>query len=76
MFLRNTFSKRIFELRTERKLKQEELGNIAGIKGKSISMMEKGKRAASIEVMCALADYFDVSLDYLAGRSDNREINK
>ena len=70
MFDRNIFSKHIFELRTQKNLKQEELGAIIGLKSGSVSMIEKGKRAASIEVVCALADYFGVTVDYLVGHTD------
>ncbi|MEK5166554.1 helix-turn-helix transcriptional regulator [Paenibacillus sp. FSL R5-0527] len=36
-----------------------------------VSHWERGTRTPSLEVACALADYFDVSLDYLVGRSDD-----
>ena len=34
---------------------------------------EQGERQPTLPVLIALADYFDVSLDYLVGRSDVRE---
>jgi len=70
MFLNDIFSKRVFELRKQRNLKQEDLGAAVGIKKQTVSMIEKGKRAASIEVVCALADYFGVTVDYLVGHTD------
>ncbi|MCL2077040.1 MAG: helix-turn-helix transcriptional regulator [Oscillospiraceae bacterium] len=70
MFSQENFSKRIFELRKQHNLSQEAFGKAAGIKKNAVGMIEKGKRAASIEVIVALADYFDVSVDYLIGRSD------
>jgi len=39
-------------------------------------MIESGQRACSIEILCALADYFDVSTDYLVGRTNKPDINK
>lgn len=69
MFNRNIFSSRLLELRKAHRLSQTQLGEIAGLTQTAIVKIEKGERAASIEVLCALADYFDVSLDYLVGRT-------
>ena len=41
-----------------------------------ISMLESSQRSPSFEVLTALADFFDVSLDYLCGRSDNPHSHK
>ena len=37
---------------------------------------EKGERDPAAPLLIALADYFDVSLDYLVGRSDNPAVNR
>ena len=71
MFSKKLFSERISSLRKLSKLSQKQLGDAIGISQDTISRMEKAQRAASIEVLYALADFFDVSLDYLVGRSDN-----
>ncbi|MCL2696632.1 MAG: helix-turn-helix domain-containing protein [Oscillospiraceae bacterium] len=76
MFNQIIFSQRLKELRIERNLKQETIGDVAGIKISAISMMEKGHRAPSIEVICAIADYFNVSVDYLVGRTDDPKLHK
>lgn len=76
MFDKIIFAERLHTLRNESKLNQTQLGDIVGISQFAISKIEKGQRAASIEVLCSLADYFNVSLDYLVGRSDNPEVNK
>lgn len=65
------FSERLLELRKSKNLSQKALGAEFGLSDAAITMMEKGKRSPSFEVLCALADYFDVSLDYLVGRSDD-----
>lgn len=70
MFSKKIFAERIHELRMKRKLNQTQLGEIAGISQFAVSKIEKAERAASIEVLYIFADYFDVSLDYLVGRSD------
>ena len=70
MFDKKIFSERLFHLRTSRNLTQTQLGNAINVSYFTIGKIEKAERAASIEVIYALADYFDVSLDYLVGRSD------
>jgi len=76
MFSKNIFSERLFELRKERAINQATLAGALGVSSHQVSKMEKAQRAASIEVMCALADYFNVSLDYLVGRTDKPEVNR
>lgn len=71
MFCKNIFSERLNSLRRKQNITQTQLGEAVGISQFAVSKIEKGQRAASIEVLYALADYFDVSLDYLVGRSDD-----
>ena len=73
MEYRKNFSNIITELRKEHKLTLVQLGDILGIKNQSVSLLEKGKNVPSFDTLIALADYFDVSLDYLVGRSDDPE---
>ena len=73
MFDKNVFAERLSALRKEKKVSQLQISQHVGVSFHQISKMEKAQRAASIEVLCALADYFDVSLDYLVGRSDDPE---
>lgn len=67
------FSMRLKELRKSRKLNQVDLGKIAGITSKQIQRYESGESEPTLSVLVRLSDYFDVSLDYLCGRSDVRE---
>lgn len=73
MFDKNVFGVRLCDLRKRDGVTQAQLSESVGVSFHQISKMEKAQRAASIEVLYALADYFDVSLDYLVGRSDNPE---
>lgn len=73
MFEKSLLGSRISGLRMSKSITQQTLADVVGLKKTAISMIESGQRAASIEVLYALADYFDVSLDYLVGRSDNPE---
>ena len=65
------FSGRLLLLRIERNLSQKELAQYLSITSQAVTMMEKEKRIPSFEVLCKIADFFDVSLDYLVGRSDD-----
>ena len=76
MFLQKTFSERLKELRLSKKLSQRAIGEIIGVKPQAINDMEHDRIKTTLDRACALADYFDVSLDYLVGRSDNPKINK
>jgi len=42
----------------------------------SISRYETGEREADYSTLIAFADYFDVSVDYLLGRTDNPKTNR
>jgi transcriptional regulator with XRE-family HTH domain len=63
-------------LRAQRKLKSLTQKQIAAEFSVSVSLWksyENGSRTPTFEGLIALADYFDVSLDYLVGRSDEPE---
>jgi transcriptional regulator with XRE-family HTH domain len=66
-------SDRIKALRTEKNITQEELGKIVGVVKSTMSMYESGKSIPSDEIKKVLADYFDVTMDYLMGISDERK---
>lgn len=70
MFSKKVFGDRIKALRIQHGLKQSELAEKVGLGRTSITLIENGERAASIEVAYALADCFDVTTDYLLGRTD------
>lgn len=69
------FSERLIQLRKEKKLFQEDLANILNLAQTTISSWEKGRTTPDNDMLMALANYFDVSIDYLLGRSDNRNPN-
>lgn len=64
------FSDRLKQLRTERRLSQQNLADQLGFSKSSVNMYERGEREPGIESMETMADYFNVDLDYLMGRSD------
>lgn len=76
MNYRENFSNHLLSLRKEKNISMKELGSILGISDEAIRLMEKSKRSPSFEVLCSLADYFDCSVDYLLGRTDNPNSHK
>lgn len=75
MDFRKNFSERLSALRKEKNISLKELGCILGVTDESVRLLEKSKRSPSFEILCALADYFEVSIDYLVGRSNDPKIN-
>ena len=71
-----TFSQRLRELRQERGLKQREMAEICGLKLRGYQQYEYNESYPEVPGLVALADYFNVSLDYLMGRSDVREVGR
>jgi len=65
--VRECFSERLRGLRKGRKLSQDEFGAALGLSRGSISYYEKQSRTAPIDVLYVVADYFNVSADYLLG---------
>lgn len=61
---------RLRELRLSKKLNQEELANALNISKSTIAMWETGSRFPAPEGIESIADYFNVDVDYLYGRSN------
>lgn len=66
--------KRLKELRKERKETQEQVAKAIGIVVRHYQRIELDEGLPGIEVFNELADHFQVNLDYLAGRTDVREM--
>lgn len=58
------------ELRQFKGLTQQELGDLVGISASNVRMIEKNQRNGSLDVVSKLADYFNVSIDYLEGKTN------
>ena len=71
-----SFSERIVQLKTERRLLQKDIAASVGISLRLYQYYEKDQREPTLSVLVRLADFFDVSLDYLVGRTDNPEVNR
>ena len=67
----NKYGKRLKELREQRGYTQEYLAKLLNTSRSRIAMYEQGKRQPDFEMQEALADLFNVTLDYLFGRDDS-----
>ena len=63
-------------LRLQKKKTQLNVQLDTGIEQALLSKYESGKRIPPTETLMALADYYNVSMDYIMCRTDNPEINK
>ena len=65
-----TFGERLKELRQDKKLTQVELALKIGVGKSIISLWEKNKCEPTLSKLIVIADYFGVTIDYLAGREN------
>ena len=66
-----TFSERLRELRKENRITQQELADKFFITKSAVSKYENGVNTPENKLLQDLADYFNVSIDYLLGRTNN-----
>lgn len=65
----------IRNLREDNDKKQAELANYLNVKQTTYSKYELGRINIPIEIFLKLADYYDVSVDYLLGRTKEKSLN-
>ena len=68
--------RRIRDLREDRDLTQAQVGSAVHLPQRTYAYYESGQRMIPPEVLCALADLYQVSVDYLLERTDRREVNR
>lgn len=64
---------RIRDLREDADLTQKQIAEAVFCDQSLYSKYERGERALPLDLAVKLADYYDVSLDYLVGRTDKRK---
>lgn len=67
------FGLKLTELRKQRGLTQSDIAKVLGIARTTYSSYEQGRRSPDIDIQNKIADYFNVSLDYLHGREGAEE---
>lgn len=65
------FAERLKELRRKHKVNQTVLADLLHVSQRQISYYESAQDTPSLSSLITIADYFNVSLDYLVGRSNN-----
>ncbi|MCM1234846.1 MAG: helix-turn-helix domain-containing protein [Ruminococcus flavefaciens] len=73
IYLMEILAKRLIKLRSERKLSRREVAASTGMTERTYQRYENAERDPSAPVLLALADYYDVTTDYLLGRTDERK---
>ena len=68
-----SFAERLQELREDKGISRKDLAASLNITVSALGMYEQGRREPNMEMLIKLADYFDVSLDFLVGRSFNED---
>ncbi|MEF9983748.1 MAG: helix-turn-helix transcriptional regulator [Oscillospiraceae bacterium] len=66
-----TFAERLKTLRQSKNLTLEKLGSEINSTKATIGNFENGNKKPSLDALIKIANYFEVSLDYLVGRSDD-----
>ena len=74
MSRKQSFQERLRLLRTEKGLSQRQVAEEFGITKVGYQNYEAGRREPSLDALSALADFFNVSIDYLFGRTDNPRV--
>ena len=72
----NTIGTILKELRKSKKLKQSDIADFLNITSRHYQDIEYNKIDLPLSKAVALANYFDVSIDYLVGRTDKPEVNR
>ncbi len=67
------YKKRLYDLRIDNDLRQEDIAKILKISGQAYGMYENGKRGLPIDVLITLSKFYNVSTDYILGLSNSRE---
>ena len=70
------FAECLQELREDRNISRKDLAAFLNISVSTLGMYEQRRREPNVDMLIKLADYFNVSLDFLVGRTSNNEERK
>ena len=70
------FARILQDLREDRDISRKDLALALNISVSTLGMYEQGRREPNIDMLIKMADYFDVSIDFLVGRSFKNENNE
>ena len=66
----------IREIREDRDLRQKDIAKVLNVSQNTYSQYENGIIPLTAETLVKLSDYYNVSIDFLLDRTDNKNINK
>lgn len=64
------FRQRLRQLREKRRISRIVLSELCGLSPDAVRRYERGECEPTLQSLIAIADFFEVSVDYLVGRSD------
>jgi transcriptional regulator with XRE-family HTH domain len=67
---------RIRNLREDRDSTQAQVGAAINVPQRTYAYYESGQRMIPPHILCALADLYEVSVDFLLERTDNKKLNR
>ncbi|OPZ94973.1 MAG: HTH-type transcriptional regulator Xre [Firmicutes bacterium ADurb.Bin419] len=70
-----SFASMLKQLREQSRLSQKDIADYLGITRQAVASYELAKREPDYEILKKLADYFGVSIDYILGRANCRDLN-
>ena len=70
------YFRRLRDMRVDHDLSQAKLASRFGIQQTVYSRYERGKQPIPLSMLIGLAELYDVSVDYLLGRTDNPKVNR
>ena len=65
-----TFPERLQSLRERRRISRKVLSELCGLSSDTVRRYERGESEPTMHSLVAIAEYFEVSVDYLVGRSE------
>lgn len=71
-----SFGQKLKTLRKRKNMSQKEFGKFFGLAESTISMYERDERRPDFDLLNKFADFFEVSTDYLLGRTDASELTQ
>lgn len=70
------YFQRLKDMRDDAELKQETIARHLGIRQNVYSRYERGEQTIPLQHLIRLADFYNVSLDFLTGRTQKKEVNR
>lgn len=65
------FPQRLRKLRERKGISRRVLADFCQVSKSNMARYERGEREPTVGALCRMADYFEVSVDYLLGRTEN-----